>query len=266
MDTKRMRISSIEELFRAARKSGVLGLMEMETAPGCPDEAAFLRFLSGTSSRREERKIQKHLIVCMSCMSTSAELAPFFREKASPERTRAPEPKRAGRWARGWRVGLGGAGLALCSLLVFMIVSAPVTQMQLVHDQQMVRSASVMSDGDQFHLEVSSAKDGYVYVYAWNAQEGGQFIYPEPGEADKNAVKKGELRSLPSEDRPWTVSVTAPGEEETLFLLFSAEPVSKARLGVLSNTLAGSTHTKAEIERELEKHFSVEEQLSYVGR
>jgi len=166
------------------------------------------------------------------------------------------------RWAVGF--GLGAPAVALCTVLIMFLFIGPAAQMQLRVNQNLVRSGGILRNGDKFHLEISAARDGFVFVYAHNEKEGGNFIYPEANEFGKNAVRKGEKRVVP-DGLQWQMWVTAPGEE-IIYLLFSPTMVDSAQLSRIGAEVSRGGKDRQKVELELKKHFSVEQEISYTGR
>ena len=257
----------LDDLLDSLRSSPEVLREKTERTPQCPDVETFSRFAGGELKGAEQRRVRRHVLECNRCYSALKSIRPYATPvRDHPVQAPAKLTKRA--LGRPWKPLALASSMASCAVavFVFLVLPEPGLHMQLRVDKRMVRSGGILGNGDQFHLEVTSSADGYVFVYAWNAQDGGQFIYPEPHQAEANAIRKGQVRHLPAEDRPWTVTVTAPGAEETLFLLFSAKPVSRSRLDALSQSLDAAKQTQAHIDHELEKHFRVEQKLSYVGR
>jgi len=245
-------------------------LRELTPRTDCPDEESFLRFLSGQCSRVERDRILDHVTDCHACLAAVDDLIgpASARARENRMRGRTPSSRRRSRARWAWGVGLTAPAAALCVLLA-VLFAAPAVEMNLevmqsalrTEGDRFVKDGGLLHEGDSFRLEVSAREGGFFFLVAWNPSQGGKFIFPVPGVPDENRIEKGQTRLVPDR-QGWRLEDVVPGEE-SLFLLFSEHPVDREELARKGRELEGAGKALPDVERFLQRDFSVEQRITY---
>ena len=244
-----------------------------EETEECLDDRAFQRFVLGKTRGAEKRNILSHMAGCDRCRLMLQGIVADREAARLEDHAHRPlaDGRRRGFSARpGWRqaLGFGLPAVALCAVLLFILLPRPVAKMQFRVLASGVRSGEtlflanggILHDGDRFRLEVTTEKDGYLFVVAWNPREGGRFIFPLDGR--QNRIEKGVIQFVPDK-QGWQLLATRPGEE-TIYLLFSDKPLDRAARQEIEKALKREGSNLRQVEKLLQGDPSIQQQITYL--
>ena len=259
----------------------------------CPGEDMLWKYILRKLKGKEKQAVDAHLKTCDACRVIVAEtvcyqpVEPQARQSLMTARpaidellSQAIQPgRRSGQsspvettksfWQ--WGLGLTAPATALAGLLLYLWLAQPKVDMVLFWEPgHTVRSSSGMIplhsgqtliSGTQLHAEIRGHRDGYIYLYLWSASQGGKFLFPLPDMPQDNRIRKGDQFMVPAKGT-WIVDQAA-GEEECLYLLYSAEPKDVRDGGGLAQHLDHISDVQESVEEHLVKHFSIEQKITY---
>ena len=126
-----------------------------------------------------------------------------------------------------------------------------------------LKSGISLSVGDMVYSEITSRKEGFVYLYHFAGPgEYSQFIFPSSKIPQDNYVKKGDNLVVPEEGY-WIVDPTE--HKITIFLLYSTEPIKTNSLPQINKEILRlETIELAQVKGILEKYFSIDKQFELI--
>ena len=125
-------------------------------------------------------------------------------------------------------------------------------------------SGQTLASGTQLHAQIASHRNGYIYLYLWSASQGGKFLFPAPHMRQDNRIYRGDQFMVPARGT-WVIDQAA-GQEEYLYLLYSAEKKEIREEGTVVEQLKQARASKEVLEKQLSKHFSIEQIIFYHHR